>query len=94
MNVEQAVLGVAMTQPRAELLSGQPSAHLEVLVVRDDAERRRIGPALVRDAEDEVRRHGATSITLHVLATNVRARGVYERVGFVEELIRYIKYLP
>ena len=36
---EQAILGIAMAQQREELLSHAPSAHLEVLVVRDGAVR-------------------------------------------------------
>src|SRR4051794_18609780 len=35
---DQVILGIAMAQLREELLSHAPSAHLEVLVVRDDAE--------------------------------------------------------
>ncbi len=93
VNAEQAVLGVALTQLRPELLSAAPSAHLEVLVVRGDAQGRGIGQALVRDAEAAVLARGATSITLNVFSSNVRARGVYERLGFAEELIRCIKHL-
>jgi RimJ/RimL family protein N-acetyltransferase len=31
---------------------------------------------------------------LNVLETNRRARGVYERVGFAPESLRYVKWLP
>src|SRR5436305_13697522 len=34
----QAIVGIAMAQLREELLSHAPSAHLQVIVVRDDAE--------------------------------------------------------
>ena len=87
-----AILGVALAQLREELLSHAPSAHLEVLVVRGDAEGRGIGQALVQAAERAVRDQGALSMTLHVFASNTRARAVYERLGFEGELIRYIKH--
>jgi ribosomal protein S18 acetylase RimI-like enzyme len=90
---EQALLGIAMAQLREELLSHEPSAHLEVLVVRDDAEGQGIGKALIQSIEQAVRERGARSVTLHVFANNTRARAVYERLGFAGELIRYIKHL-
>jgi len=32
-------------------------------------------------------------MTLHVFASNARARGLYERCGYTGELLRYIKQL-
>ena len=90
---EQAILGIAMAQLREELLSHEPSAHLEVIVVRDDAEGQGIGKALIQTIEQAVREQAARSITLHVFVTNARARAVYERLGYSGELIRYIKHL-
>jgi ribosomal protein S18 acetylase RimI-like enzyme len=89
----QAILGIAMAQLREELLSHEPSAHLEVIVVRDEAEGQGIGKALIAAIEQAVQQQGARSITLHVFATNTRARAVYERLGYSGELIRYIKHL-
>ena len=90
---EQAILGIAMAQLREELLSHDPSAHLEVLVVRNDAEGQGIGKALIQEIERAVQAQGARSLTLHVFAANTRARAVYERLGYNGELIRYIKHL-
>jgi ribosomal protein S18 acetylase RimI-like enzyme len=90
---EGTILGAAITQLRDELLSHAPSAHLEILVVRGDAEGQGIGRALVESIEQTVREYGAESITLHTFSTNARARGLYERLGFTGELIRYIKHL-
>jgi ribosomal protein S18 acetylase RimI-like enzyme len=92
-NPEHALLGIAMAQLREELLSHEPSAHLEVIVVRDDAEGQGIGKALIGVIERAVQERGARSVTLHVFATNTRARAVYERLGYSGELIRYIKHL-
>ena len=89
---EEIILGVAMAQLREELLSHEPSAHLEVLVVRDGAEGQGIGQALIQSIEQAVRERGARSVTLHVFASNTRARAVYERLGYAGELIRYIKH--
>ncbi|HEU5097832.1 MAG TPA: GNAT family N-acetyltransferase [Roseiflexaceae bacterium] len=93
VDAQEAILGIAMAQLREELLSHEPSAHLEVLVVRDDAEGQGIGKALIQSIEQAVRQRGARSITLHVFAGNTRARAVYDRLGYAGELIRYIKHL-
>jgi ribosomal protein S18 acetylase RimI-like enzyme len=92
VNTEQSILGIAMAQLREELLSHEPSAHLEVIVVRDDAQGQGLGKALIQTIEQAVRAQGARSITLHVFAANSRARAVYERLGYSGELIRYIKH--
>ncbi len=88
-----AILGVAVTRLRQELLSEAASAHLEALAVAKEAEGQGIGKALVRAAEEAVRARGAETMTLHVFGVNVRARGMYEKLGYDGELIRYIKEL-
>ena len=88
-----AFCGFAFVTLREELLSHAPSAHLEVLVVRPQSRRDGVGAALCRQAHDEARRRGASSMTLHVFANNVRARALYAKLGYEEELIRAIRYL-
>jgi GNAT superfamily N-acetyltransferase len=88
---EDRVLGVAIVTLKPELLSHAPSAHLEALVVADNAEGQGVGGSLLAAAEEEARQRGALSMTLHVFALNQRARKVYERAGYDGELIRYIK---
>ena len=90
---DHTILGAALVQLREELLTHEPSAHLEVLVVRADAEGRGIGQRLIAETERAVRSRGARTLTLHVFSRNLRARSVYERLGFTGELVRYIKYL-
>ncbi len=87
------IVGVAMAQLREELLSHEPSAHLEVVAVDDRVEGQGVGRRLIEAIEQAVQARGARSLTLHVFARNTRARGVYERLGFTGELIRYVKYL-
>jgi len=90
---EDSVLGVVVIRLRDELLSHEPGAHLEVLAVAYGAEGRGIGQALVRAAEHGARDKGAHSMTLHVFGVNTRARGMYEKLGYDGELLRYIKEL-
>ena len=86
-----SIVGVTMVTLRPELLSHAPSAHLEALAVAEKAEGKGVGKALLEAAEAGARERGALSMSLHVFSTNKRARRVYERAGYDEELIRCIK---
>ena len=81
------IVGLAMATLRPELLSKEPSSHLEGMSGKG------IGRLLLDAMEVEVREHGALSMTLHVFASNSRARGFYEKSGYHGELMRYIKPL-
>ncbi|RLA34841.1 MAG: hypothetical protein DRR11_01630 [Gammaproteobacteria bacterium] len=87
----EAVLGLTLVRLRPELLSHAPSSHLEAIAVSDAAEGKGIGLALLNAAEDNARSHGAKSMTLHVFASNARARQFYERNSYTGELLRYTK---
>lgn len=88
---DSTVHGVAIYTMRKELLSGEPSAHLEVLAVNADTRRQGIGQALIDSTETAAKTLGAQSITLHVFSNNTRARSLYKATGFKEELLRCYK---
>jgi len=85
------IIGIAVISAKAEMLSGQPSVHLETLAVAQSAEGNGVGSALMQEAEKMAHKRGATSISLHVFSANSRARSLYERHGFNGELLRYYK---
>jgi len=85
------IAGVAIYTLRPELLSNKPSAHLEVLVVHEKHTGQGLGKNLVDRTESEAAAKGATSLTLHVFNSNERARALYKRCGFDEELLRCYK---
>mgnify|MGYP003641687598 CR=1 FL=1 len=87
------VVGMTLTTLRPDPLSHGPSAHLEVIVVASDAEGSGAGKALLAEAEQNAERHGANSMTLHVIESNSRARAIYEHCGYTPEMLRYIKAL-
>lgn len=86
-----AIVGVTMVTLRPELLSHEPSAHLEAIAVAASAEGQGVGQLLLSAAEKDANKRGAKTITLHVFARNTRAREFYERSGYDGELMRYIK---
>ncbi len=85
------VLGAAIVSYRKEMLSGEPSAHLEVLVLAKESEGKGIASALMKQTEKWVMQKGAHSMSLHVFANNTRARALYEKEGYLGELLRYQK---
>ena len=87
------VTGLSFVTLREELLSHEPSAHLEVLVVSPNWRRLGLGRRLSEAAEVEAKKRGAESITLHVFRKNERARALYEKLGYDEELLRCSKPL-
>ncbi len=87
------LLGMAITTLKPEMLSGEPSAHLEALAVASKAQGKGIAGALINASERAAAEAGALSITLNVFGLNKRARAVYARAGFDEELIRCSKQL-
>lgn len=93
VDVAQTLLGATVFSLREELLSHEPSAHLEVIVVAPQAERRGVAAALIDAVEGQARALGARAVTLHVFARNERAVRLYERLGYDGELIRFIKSL-
>lgn len=92
VNNTNEIMGVAMVSLRQELLSYTPSTHLEVLVVAKQAEGQGVGKALMTAAEREAQQRGAKSMSLNVFVTNHRARRLYAKSGYHEELIRHIKF--
>ena len=92
-NTRDDVHGFIIVSMREELLSHAPSAHLETIVVHPGARGTGLGKMLLAHCEAEVRKRGATSLTLHVFRNNERALALYEKSGFDAELIRAIKWL-
>ena len=87
------IVGIAMATLRPELLSKEPSSHLEAIAVAEGLSGNGIGSLLLDAIEKDARSRGAGTMTLHVFATNTRARGFYENKGYHGELMRYIKPL-
>lgn len=93
VDASATIVGIAMATLRPELLSKEPSSHLEAIAVAEGLSGKGIGSLLLNAIEKDARSRGAGSMTLHVFATNTRARGFYEGKGYHGEVMRYIKLL-
>lgn len=84
------VVGVAYAHAATDFC-GERHGHLSILAVSEHAEGRGIGRALIEATEVWARSREFRLLTLNVFAANQHARAVYERVGFVPDIIRYTK---
>ena len=85
--------GCAYLLGAIDYFTGDSHGHLSVLAVSDEAEGRGVGSALLDACESWARARGSDRLTLHAMVANTRARHLYERRGYVGELIRYVKLL-
>lgn len=67
--------------------------HISDLIIAEGVEGRGIGRMLLDTGEAWARERGFRLLTLSVFAQNVRARELYVRMGFGEDLIKYVKEL-
>ncbi|AZI43445.1 GNAT family N-acetyltransferase [Deinococcus psychrotolerans] len=74
-------------------LFGKPFAYLADLALAEWAEGLGLGQILLNEAENWARAQGLKHIQLHVFATNVRARKLYERAGYSEATLGLVKVL-
>jgi len=48
---------------------------------------------LIGEAETEAANRGAATMSLNVLGNNSRARHVYQKLGYTEEMIHCVRFL-
>ena len=67
--------------------------HISDIIVAPNGEGRGVGKALMAAGEDWARNRGFKSLTLNVFGNNARARNLYEKIGYAEDMIKYRKEL-
>jgi GNAT superfamily N-acetyltransferase len=86
-----APLGFVYIETETDYFRGKPYTHIGILAVDRSGEGTGVGRALIEAAEEHARRRGDPFITLNVFDGNGHARAVYERLGYVPEVVRYVK---
>ena len=90
---EGQVVGAGIVTYGAEPFTGDLNAHLLAIVVDPSADGQGVGQRLMSELDDEARGRGARTMSLNVFTDNSRARALYRRLGFYEELIRAVRPL-
>lgn len=86
--------GVAYAHGATDYFTHERHGHLSIIIVSEQGEGRGVGRALLDAVEAWSAAQGHRFITLNVFTGNQRARHVYERAGYGEDVVRYVKELP
>ncbi|MGH9435395.1 MAG: GNAT family N-acetyltransferase, partial [Terriglobia bacterium] len=74
-----------------DFLAGGRACHISNLAVADGYDSQGIGRALLDFAQAWAKKHRCKLLTLSVFPGNARARALYERNGFTDDLLRMAK---
>ena len=88
-----APLGFIHLRAGADYYNHEQHGHISDLIVAPEGEGRGVGSMLIAKGEEWARARGYRWLTLSVFAQNTRARKVYERLGYGEDIIKYVKQL-
>jgi GNAT superfamily N-acetyltransferase len=86
-------LGFIHLHAATEHYNREEHGHVEDIIVAPEGEGRGVGRALLEKAEEWARGRGYRWLTLSVFAENLRAREVYRRLGYGEDMVKCVKEL-
>jgi len=85
--------GFAHVHTESDYFNGKTVGYLSDLAVDKAFEGQGVGRKLLQTAEDWALMNGYPQLALNVFASNVRARQMYEKFGFEQEVVKYVKPL-
>jgi GNAT superfamily N-acetyltransferase len=88
-----ARLGFIHLQTGSDYYIREEHGHIADVIVAPECEGRGVGRLLIERGEEWARSRGHRWLTLSVFAQNLRAREVYERLGYGADMIKYVKEL-
>jgi GNAT superfamily N-acetyltransferase len=86
-------LGFIHLQTGKDYYYNEEHGHIADLIVAPQAEGRGIGRVLIEKGEEWAGSQGFRWLTISVFAQNLRARQVYQRLGYGEDIMKYVKAL-
>lgn len=86
-------LGFIHLQAGNDYYNKKKHGHISDVIVAPEGEGRGIGSMLIERAEEWARSQDYRWLTLSVFAENLRAREIYERLGFGQDIMKYVKEL-
>ena len=85
--------GYVLATTKHDYFTHAAHAHVEVIAVTPDAERRGVARALMDAIEQWAKRRGYGWVTLNVFDGNARAKALYDSLGYEAETIHFRKNL-
>lgn len=86
-------LGFIHLKTSDDYYNTEKHGHISDIIVAPEGEGRGVGKTLMRAGEDWARDQGFKWLTLSVFPRNERARKLYEKLGYGEDIIKYVKEL-
>ena len=86
-------LGFIHLQTGTDHYNREEHGHISDIIVAPEGEGRGIGRLLMEKGEEWARFQGYRWLTLSVFAQNLRAREIYKRLGYGEDIMKYVKEL-
>jgi ribosomal protein S18 acetylase RimI-like enzyme len=85
--------GFLHLQIQTDYFNGEKVGYISDIAVDSSFEGQGIGRILLAKAEEWARAEGCHLLSLYVFSSNSRARKIYEKLGFNEEVTKYVKPL-
>jgi GNAT superfamily N-acetyltransferase len=89
----RALAGFIHLQTQADYFNGEKQGYISDLAVDQAFEGRGVGRLLLEAAEDWAHQNGYQRLALYVFAGNTRARQIYEKAGFQQDVLKYVKVI-
>lgn len=86
-------LGFIYLQTATDPFTHERHGHIADIAVTSVDEGQGVGQALMEVAEDWARNKGYRLLTLRAIAGNTRVRSFYQRLGYEEDMVKYITIL-
>ncbi len=87
-------VGFLHLQIQTDYFNDSKVAYISDIAVDSAFDGQGVGRILLDKAEAWASEQGCSLLTLYVFSNNSRARKVYEKLGFEEEVTKYVKPLP
>jgi ribosomal protein S18 acetylase RimI-like enzyme len=87
------VVGYLRLQTQSDYFSGEQHGYIANLAVAQSQEGRGVGRMLLDQAEAWTQEKGYDRLKLHVFVENRRAAQIYEKFGYEQDVIQYVKRL-
>lgn len=84
-------LGFIDLQTGRDFYNPEKHGHISNVIVAPEGSGRGVGKLLIEKGEQWARENGYRWLTLSVFAQNTHAREVYERLGYGQDIMKYVK---
>jgi ribosomal protein S18 acetylase RimI-like enzyme len=88
-----SALGFIHLHSSIDFFTLEEHGHISVIVVAASGEGLGIGSALMKAGEEWARQQGYRQLTLNAFVENHQARRLYQKIGYGEEMIKYLKVI-